>query len=152
LLPKDLRFEHGGAKLVSCPRRHLTSLRPCTSRLSSQNGEICLQKDLPISGKLSVTNYLKQNAVLLSKSFDHKKWLEGRKKVYYCISKTSTTFPLLPKNAWVRVETNMAKNSKELRWHFALKGVYCITRALKIIRQYVSTSQRETWNLQWVND
>jgi len=28
LLPKDLRFEHGGAKLVSCPGRHLTSLRP----------------------------------------------------------------------------------------------------------------------------
>jgi len=31
--------------------------------LSSQNGEICLQKYLPISGKLSITNYLKQNAV-----------------------------------------------------------------------------------------
>ena len=29
LLPKDLRFENGGAKLVSCPGRHLTSLRPC---------------------------------------------------------------------------------------------------------------------------
>ena len=28
LLPKDLRFEHGGAKLVSCPMHHLTSLRP----------------------------------------------------------------------------------------------------------------------------
>jgi len=30
LLPKDLKFEHGGAKLASCPgrRRHLTSLRP----------------------------------------------------------------------------------------------------------------------------
>jgi len=28
LLPKDLRFEHGGAKLVSCPGRHLTSLCP----------------------------------------------------------------------------------------------------------------------------
>ena len=26
---KDLRFEHGGAKHVSCPGRHLTSLRPC---------------------------------------------------------------------------------------------------------------------------
>jgi len=25
--PKDLRFEHGGAKLASCPGRHLTSLR-----------------------------------------------------------------------------------------------------------------------------
>jgi len=30
LFPKDLKFEHGGAKLVSCPGRHLTSLRPCT--------------------------------------------------------------------------------------------------------------------------
>jgi len=29
LLPKDLRFEHGGAKLASCPGRHLTSLRLC---------------------------------------------------------------------------------------------------------------------------
>ena len=28
LLPGDLRFEHGGAKLASCPGRHLTSLRP----------------------------------------------------------------------------------------------------------------------------
>jgi len=27
-LPKDLRFEPGGAKLASCPGRHLTSLRP----------------------------------------------------------------------------------------------------------------------------
>jgi len=29
LLPTDLRFEHGGAKLASCPGRHLTTLRPC---------------------------------------------------------------------------------------------------------------------------
>jgi len=29
LLPKDLMFEHGGAKLVSCPGRHLTSVRLC---------------------------------------------------------------------------------------------------------------------------
>jgi len=29
LLPKDLKFEHGGAKFASCPPgRHLTSLRP----------------------------------------------------------------------------------------------------------------------------
>jgi len=28
LLPKDLKIEHGGAKLVSCPGRYLTSLRP----------------------------------------------------------------------------------------------------------------------------
>ena len=31
--------------------------------LSSQNGEICLQKYLPISGKLSITKFLKQNVV-----------------------------------------------------------------------------------------
>jgi len=29
LLPKELRFEHGGAKLASCPGRYLTSLPPC---------------------------------------------------------------------------------------------------------------------------
>jgi len=28
LLLKDFRLEHGGAKLASCPGRHLTSLRP----------------------------------------------------------------------------------------------------------------------------
>jgi len=33
LLQKDLMFEHGGAKLVSCPGRHLTSLRPWLSAL-----------------------------------------------------------------------------------------------------------------------
>jgi len=31
LLPEDLRFENGGAKLASCPGRHLTSLSPCQS-------------------------------------------------------------------------------------------------------------------------
>jgi len=29
LLPKELRFQHGAAKLASCPGRHLTSLRLC---------------------------------------------------------------------------------------------------------------------------
>jgi len=28
LLPKDRKLEHGGAKLISCPRCHLTSLCP----------------------------------------------------------------------------------------------------------------------------
>jgi len=27
-VPKDLRFDHGGAKLASCPGRHLTSFCP----------------------------------------------------------------------------------------------------------------------------
>ena len=34
-----------------------------TLRLSTQNGETCLQKYLPISGNLSISNYLKQNAI-----------------------------------------------------------------------------------------
>ena len=54
-----------GAKLVSCPRRHLTSLRPCTSPLSSQNVEIYLQKYLPISGKPSITNYLQKMLLIV---------------------------------------------------------------------------------------
>ena len=29
LLPRDLRFEHWGARLASFPGRHITSLRPC---------------------------------------------------------------------------------------------------------------------------
>jgi len=32
LLPKDFRFERVGAKLVSCPGRHLTLLRPWVLR------------------------------------------------------------------------------------------------------------------------
>jgi len=31
LLAKDLMFEHGDAKLVFCPGRHLTSVRQCTN-------------------------------------------------------------------------------------------------------------------------
>jgi len=31
LLPKDLRFEHGGAKLASWPGCHLTSIHPCVT-------------------------------------------------------------------------------------------------------------------------
>jgi len=33
LLPKKLSFEHEGAKLASCPGRHLTSLHPCVFHL-----------------------------------------------------------------------------------------------------------------------
>ena len=109
LLPKDLRFEHGGAKLVSFPRHHLTSLRPCTSRLSSQNGEICLQKYLSISGKLSITNYLKQNAVDYRSHWTIENNLKVEKR--YIISKTSTTFP--PPKTNVRV-TRSDKHTKKL--------------------------------------
>ena len=97
LLPKHLRFEHGGAKLVSCPRRRLTSLRPCTSRLSSQNSEICLQKYLPISSKLSITNNLKQNAVDYRNHFTIENNLKVEKKVCYFENKLLST----SENAWV---------------------------------------------------
>jgi len=34
-LSKDLRLDHGGAKLVSYPGRHLTSVGPCVTPWSS---------------------------------------------------------------------------------------------------------------------
>ena len=37
LLPKDLRFEHRGAKLASCPGNHLTLLRPWQHGYGSQS-------------------------------------------------------------------------------------------------------------------
>ena len=93
LFPKDLRFEHGGAKLVSFHRRHLTSLRSCTSRLSSQNDEICLQKYLPISGKLSITNYLKQNTVDYQSHLTIENNLKVEKKVYYFENRHNFHYP-----------------------------------------------------------
>ena len=110
LFPRDLRFEHGGAKLVSCPKHHLTLLRPCTSRLSGQNGKICLQKYLPISGELSITSYLKQNALDYWRHLTIENNLKVEKR--YIISKTST-HP--QKNTFgVRVKTNIPKNSKAM--------------------------------------
>ena len=35
--PKDLRFKHRGTKSASCPRGHLTSLRPCCYASSRKN-------------------------------------------------------------------------------------------------------------------
>jgi len=59
---------------------------------------IVLQKYLPISGKLSITNYLKQNAV------DYRSYLtiDNNLKVEkrYIISKIGTTFTSPQKNAW----------------------------------------------------
>jgi len=44
LLAKDLRFEHGSTKLVSCPERHLTSVRPWSklSVLLKKKFSLCL--------------------------------------------------------------------------------------------------------------
>jgi len=62
-----------------------------TSRLSTQNGEICLQKYPPISGNLSIANYLKQNAI----DYQMHLTMENKLKVEISvvISKTSTTLP-----------------------------------------------------------
>jgi len=43
LLPEDLWFENGGAKLSSYPGRHLTSLRPC------QTGDYFRQETHPLT-------------------------------------------------------------------------------------------------------
>ena len=45
LLPKDLRFEHGGSKFDSCPGRHLTSLRPCVVPVKKWANSVPLHRD-----------------------------------------------------------------------------------------------------------
>jgi len=82
----------------------------CTSRLSSQNGEICLQKYLPISGKLSTTKCLKQNALDCRSRLTIENILNVEKR--YIFSKTSTTqLFLTPKTAW---GTRRDKHTKKL--------------------------------------
>jgi len=63
-----------------------------TSRLSTQNCKICLQKYPPISGNLSITNYLKQNGIDYYQSH---LTIENNLKVEISvvISKTSTALP-----------------------------------------------------------
>ena len=38
MLPKGLKFKHGGAKLASCPGRHLTSLSPALTATTRVDG------------------------------------------------------------------------------------------------------------------
>jgi len=42
--PKNLRFEHGGTKLASCPRHHLASLRPFPTsvHICPTNQHLCI--------------------------------------------------------------------------------------------------------------
>jgi len=89
---KDLRFEHGGAKLVSCPRRHLTSLRPahhdCLAKMAKFVTKIRAHQWQTINHKLFKTKCC---------SVDYRSTLtiENNLKVEkrYIISKTSTIFP-----------------------------------------------------------
>ena len=62
-----------GRQTCFLPQAPSNLVTPLHITIVSQNWEICLQKYLSISGKLSLTNYLKQNGVDLSKSFDHRK-------------------------------------------------------------------------------
>jgi len=91
------------------PRRHLTSLRSCTSRLSSQNDEICFQKYLPISGKLSITNYLKQNSVDYRSHLTIQNKLKVEKKGILFRHYAQLSLP--PKNAW---DTRRNDHTKKL--------------------------------------
>jgi len=77
--------------------------------LSSQNGEICLQKYVPISGKLSITKYLQQNAVDYISHLTIENNLKIGKEVYYFENKHN--FPSPQKNVWV---TRRDKHTKKL--------------------------------------
>ena len=61
-----------------------------TSRLSTQNVEICLQNYPPISGNLSITNYLKQHAIDYQSHLTVQNNLKV--EISVVISKTSTNF------------------------------------------------------------
>jgi len=55
LLPKDLRFEHGGAKVASCPGRHLTSLGlGCTCSMPETVFWLCKLPEACVSYKFSI--------------------------------------------------------------------------------------------------
>ena len=55
LIPKDLRFEHGGAKVASCPGRHLTSLRlGCTGSMPETGFWLCKLPESCVSYKFSI--------------------------------------------------------------------------------------------------
>ena len=76
----------------------------------------------------------KTKCCCLLKSFDHRKYLECRKKVYNFKKKHNFSSP--SKLLGVRVETNIPKNSKAIIMLALcpgrLEGVNCITRVLKM--------------------
>ena len=151
LLPKDVRFEHWGAKLDSCPRRHLTLLHPCTSRLSSQIGEICLQKYLPLSGKLSITSYLKQTAIDYQCHLTIENNLKVEKR--YTISKTSTTFSSPEKNVWGKRRDKHTKKLESNNYPGTLPWkVFIASQGHWKWPYNIFHIKAGKWSLQWVND
>jgi len=77
--------------------------------LSFQNVEICLQKYLPISGKLSITKYLKQNSVDYRSHLTIENNLKVERKDTLFRKQAQLSLP--PKNAW---GTRRDKHTKKL--------------------------------------
>jgi len=61
---------------------------------SSQTGEIYLQKYLPVSGKQSITKFLKRNAVDCRSRLTVENTLKVEEKVYYFENKHNSSSPL----------------------------------------------------------
>ena len=94
LLPKDLSFENGGAKLASCPGHHLTSLHPWVwfhqiigfhlLRLFLLIMLLCAVDYVLAQWLLfgHIKSYFLKNKVVLSSLLGHKKWSSSLSKIY----------------------------------------------------------------------
>ena len=77
--------------------------------------------------------------------------VKGKRNAFVFILIATRCLPMIGGARLLSRDQKGCWGRKRLR-NAALEGVYCITRALKMIRQCFSMSQRETWNLQLVND
>jgi len=67
MFPKDLRFEHRGAKVASCPGRHLTPLRLCCTGSIPETGfRLCKLPKSCVSYRFSIA-FLLSLLLFLSK-------------------------------------------------------------------------------------
>ena len=73
---------------------------------------VCLRKFLPISDKLSITKFLKQNAVDCWSRLTTEITLKVEEKIHYFENKHNFPFP--PKNAWGTRRDKHTKNSKAI--------------------------------------
>ena len=145
-----------GGELVSCSRRQLTSLRPCTMHITIVQPKWRNLFILIPAHQWQTINHkvFETKCCWLSKSLDHRKNLEGRKKVFYFENKHNFSSP--PKNAWV---TRRDKHTKKLESNnyagtLPWKVFHCITRALKMIRQcfyHVTARNLKFAVSQWPN-
>jgi len=100
-----------GRQTCFLPQAPSNLVTPLYITTVSQHGEICLQKYLPISGKLSITNYLQENVVDYRSNLTIENNLKVEKR--YTIE-NKHNFPSSPKTLGVRVEANIPKNSKAI--------------------------------------